>query len=108
MSGIWPGGNALPTWPTVLPGLTLHACATATRPEWNGAGASDLPRAERLGHGGPGMRGICGHVTPAMRADLDAGPQGAGSLTPGVGTAIGRSTVPVLGALLTRSPRKMC
>ncbi len=31
------------------------------------AGISDLLRSERMGHGVPGMRGIYGHVTLAMR-----------------------------------------
>ena len=34
------------------------------------AGVSGLLRAERMGHEVPGMRGVYGHVTQAMRADL--------------------------------------
>lgn len=34
------------------------------------AGISDLLRSERMGHEVPGMRGIYGHVTPAMRDAL--------------------------------------
>ena len=36
------------------------------------AGISDLLRSERMGHEVPGMRGVYGHVSPAMRADLKA------------------------------------
>jgi hypothetical protein len=36
------------------------------------AGVSDLLRSERMGHEVPGMRGVYGHVSPAMRADLKA------------------------------------
>jgi hypothetical protein len=36
------------------------------------AGISDLLRSERMGHDVPGMRGVYGHVSPAMRADLTA------------------------------------
>ncbi len=34
------------------------------------SGISDLLRSERMGHEVPGMRGVYGHVSPAMRADL--------------------------------------
>jgi hypothetical protein len=36
------------------------------------AGISDLLRSERMGHEVPGMRGVYGHVSPSMRADLKA------------------------------------
>ena len=34
------------------------------------AGIADVLKAERLGHEEPGMRGVYGHVSPAMRAEL--------------------------------------
>ena len=36
------------------------------------AGVSDLLRSERMGHEVPGVRGVYGHVSPAMRSDLKA------------------------------------
>jgi hypothetical protein len=65
------------------------------------AGISDLLRSERMGHEVPGMRGVYGHVSPAMRAELKAALQERwlaslrkrARLSP-------RSVVPVLDALL--------
>jgi hypothetical protein len=66
------------------------------------AGISDLLRSERMGHEVPGMRGIYGHVTPAMRAALTTMLQERweGSLSERAQLAP-RSIVPVLDALLT-------
>jgi hypothetical protein len=36
------------------------------------AGIADVLKSERLGHEEPGMRGVYGHVSPAMRAELKA------------------------------------
>jgi hypothetical protein len=33
---------------------------------------ADVLKSERLGHDEPGMRGVYGHVSPAMRAELKA------------------------------------
>jgi hypothetical protein len=35
----------------------------------------DVLKSERLGHDEPGMRGVYGHVSPAMRDELKAAPQ---------------------------------
>jgi hypothetical protein len=35
-------------------------------------GIPDVLKAERMGHEMPGMHGVYGHVSPAMRADLAA------------------------------------
>jgi hypothetical protein len=66
------------------------------------AGISGLLRSERMGHEVPGMRGVYGHVTPAMREALttmlqerwEASLRERARLSP-------RSIVPVLDALLT-------
>jgi hypothetical protein len=34
------------------------------------AGIADVLKSERLGHEEPGMRGVYGHVSPAMRGEL--------------------------------------
>jgi hypothetical protein len=33
---------------------------------------ADMLKSERMGHEVPGMRGVYGHVSPAMRAELKA------------------------------------
>jgi hypothetical protein len=39
-------------------------------------GIPEVPKTERMGHEMPGMHGVYGHVSPAMRADLKAALQG--------------------------------
>jgi hypothetical protein len=65
------------------------------------AGISDLLRAERMGHLVPGMRGVYGHVSPAMRADLKGALQECweASLRERARLSV-RSIMPVLDALL--------
>jgi hypothetical protein len=36
------------------------------------AGIADVLKSERLGHEEPGMRGVYGHVSPAMRIEVKA------------------------------------
>ncbi len=65
------------------------------------AGTSDPLRSERMGHEVPGMRGIYGHVTPAMRATRTAMPQERWKASLRDRTRLApRSIVPVLDALL--------
>jgi hypothetical protein len=65
-------------------------------------GISDLLRSERTGHEVPGMRGIYGHVSPAMRAGLKAGLQERWDASlRDTARLCPRSAVPVLDALLT-------
>jgi integrase len=104
-----PGGRQPPTedvtlagWLPVLPGLTPHGLRHGHQTWMEEAGISDLLRSERMGHEVPGMRGIYGHVTPAMRDALtamlqerwEASLRERARLSP-------RSIVPVLDALLT-------
>jgi hypothetical protein len=56
----------------VLAGLTPHGLLHGHQTWMEEAGISDLLRSERMGHEVPGMRGIYGHVSPAMRVDLNA------------------------------------
>ena len=74
-----PGGGAPPaedaalaSWLPVLPRLTPHGLRHGHQTWMEEARVSDLLRAERMGHEIPGMRGVYGHVSPAMRADLKA------------------------------------
>lgn len=53
-----------------MPGLTPHGLRHGHQTWMEEAGISDLLRSERMGHDVPGMRGIYGHVTPAMRDAL--------------------------------------
>jgi ferredoxin len=104
-----PGGGQPPaedtvlaTWLPVRSGLTPHGLRHGHQTWMEEAGISDLLRSERMGHEVPGMRGVYGHVSPAMRADLKAVLQERweaslcerAQLPP-------RSIVPVLDALLT-------
>jgi hypothetical protein len=65
-------------------------------------GMPEVLKAERMGHEMPGVRGVYSHVSPAMRADVQAALQERwerslqerASLSP-------RSLVPVLDTLLT-------
>jgi hypothetical protein len=64
-------------------------------------GIPEVPKTERMGHEMPGMHGVYGHVSPAMRVDLKAALQARwedslrerARLCP-------RSIVPTLDALL--------
>jgi hypothetical protein len=56
----------------VLARLTPHGLRHGHQTWMEEAGTSDLLRSERMGHDVPGMRGVYGHVSPAMRADPKA------------------------------------
>jgi hypothetical protein len=64
-------------------------------------GIPEVLKAERMGHEMPGMHGVYGHVSPAMRADLKAALQERweGSLHERARLSP-RSIAPVLDALL--------
>jgi len=64
--------TTLASWLPVLPGLTPHGLRHGHQTWMEEAGISDLLRSERMGHEIPGMRGVYGHVTPAMRTVLTA------------------------------------
>ncbi len=95
------GDAALASWLPVLPGLTPHGLRHGHETWMEEAGVSDLLRSDRMDHEVPGMRGVYGHVSPAMRADLkavlqerwEASLRERARLSP-------RSIVPVLDALL--------
>ena len=113
-----PGGRQPPAedvtlanWLPVLPSLTPHGLRHGHQTWMEEAGISDLLRSERMGHEVPGMRGVYGHVTPAMREALttmlqerwETSLRERARLTP-------RSIVPVLDVLLAaqrESPAKI-
>ena len=95
----------------ILARLTPHGLRHGHQTWMEEAGISDLLRFERMGHEVPGMRGVYGHVSPAMRADLKAMLQdrwetslrerarfSARSIVPALD--------PLLGASASRPPRK--
>lgn len=94
--------TVLANWLPVLTGLTPHGLRHGHQTWMEESGISDLLRADRMGHEVPGMRGVYGHVTPAMREVLTADLQhrwevsllDRARLSP-------RSTVPVLDAQLS-------
>src|SRR6266704_1850837 len=63
---------AAASWLPVLARLTPHGLRHGHQTWMEEAGISDLLRSERMGHEVPGMRGVYGHVSPAMRAGLQA------------------------------------
>ncbi len=63
---------AAASWLPVLARLTPHGLRHGHQNWMEEAGTSDLLRSERMGHEVPGMRGVYGHVRPAMRAGLKA------------------------------------
>jgi len=92
---------ALASWLPVLPGLTPHGLRHGHQTWMEEAGVSDLLRSERMGHEVPGMRGVYGHVSPAMRADLKAMLQARWQASLRERTRLARrSVVPTLDALL--------
>ena len=64
---------------------------------------ADVLKSERLGHDEPGMRGVYGHVSPAMRGELKAALQARweDSLRQRARLATG-SAAPLLDRLLER------
>jgi integrase len=94
--------TALASWLPVLPALTPHGLRHGHQTWLEEAGISDLLRSERMGHEVPGMRGVYGHVSPAMRADLKAVLQERWQDAMRERKRVSpRSVVPVLDALLT-------
>jgi len=87
----------------VLRGLTPHGLRHGHQTWMDEDGIPDVLKTERMGHELPGMHGVYGHVSPAMRANLRAALQERwesalrerAMLSP-------RSIVPALDALLVR------
>jgi hypothetical protein len=92
---------AMASWLPVLPGLTPHGLRHGLQTWIDEDRIPEVLKTERMGHEMPGMHGVYGHVSPAMRADLKAALQARwerslrerAQLCP-------RSIVPTLDALL--------
>lgn len=70
-SGQQPGDDiALASWLPVIEGLTPHGLRHGHKTWMDEAGIADVLKSERLGHEEAGMRGVYGHVSPAMRREL--------------------------------------
>jgi hypothetical protein len=92
---------AVASWLPILRGLTPHGMCHGLQTWMDEDGISEILKIERMGHEMPGMHGVYGHVSPAMRATLKAALQARwedslrkrAQLCP-------RSIVPTLDALL--------
>ena len=72
---IGPGAGedaTIASWLPVLRGLTPHGLRHGHQTWMDEDGIPDVLKTERMGHELPGMHGVYGHVSPAMRANLKA------------------------------------
>jgi len=101
-SGQEPGPDlAVASWLPVSAGLTPHGLRHGHKTWMDEDQIADVLKSERLGHEEPGMRGVYGHVSLAMREELKAALQDRweDSLRQRARLAAG-SAVPLLGKLL--------
>ena len=63
---------ALASWTSINKGLTPHGKRHGLKVWMDEDQIADVLKSERLGHDEPGMRGVYGHVSPAMREELKA------------------------------------
>lgn len=98
------------SWLPVLRGLTPHGLRHGLQTWMDEDGIPEVLKTERMGHELPGMHGVYGHVSPAMRASLktalqerwEASLREWAQLSP-------RSVVPTLNAFLVAGTRRtMC
>jgi integrase len=59
-------------WLPILRGLTPHGLRHGLQTWMDEDGIPEVLKAERMGHEVPGMHGVYGHVSSAMRAKLKA------------------------------------
>ena len=72
-SGQVPGEDlAVASWAPIIKGLTPHGLRHSLKVWMDEDQIVDVLKSERLGHDEPGMRGVYGHVSPAMREELKA------------------------------------
>ena len=96
----------------ILARLTPHGLRHGHQTCMEEAGICDLLGSERMGHQLPGMRGVCGHVSPALRAGLEAVAQERWqtSLREESGSRLARSSpldAPAIGSPRPRSAPKI-
>ena len=63
---------AVASWLPVLRGVTPHGLRHGLQTWMDEDGIPEVLKTERMGHEMPGMHGVYGHVSPAMRANLKA------------------------------------
>jgi hypothetical protein len=89
------------SWLPILPGLTPHGLRHGLQTWMDEDRIPEVLKTERMGHEMPGMHGVYGHVSPAMRADLKAALQDRWETSLRERTQLSpRSAVPALDALL--------
>ena len=66
---------AVASWLPMLRGLTPHGLRHGLQTWMDEDGIPEFLKTERMGQEMPGMHGVHGHVSPAMRADLKAAVQ---------------------------------
>ena len=95
---------AVASWLPVLRGVTPHGLRHGLQTWMDEDGIPEVLKTERMGHEMPGMHGVYGHVSPAMRADLKAALQARWEGSLRARARLGpRSIVPTLDALLAVS-----
>ncbi len=89
------------SWLPILQGVTPHGLRHGLQTWMDEDGIPEVLKTERMGHEMPGMHGVYGHVSPAMRATLTAALQvrWEGSLRERA-RLCPRSIVPTLDGLL--------
>ena len=94
----WPLHRGLP----IIKGLTPHGKRHGHKVWMDEDQIADVLKSERLGHDEPGMRGVYGHVSPAMREELKAALQARWEESLRQRAALSPvSAVPLLNRLLT-------
>jgi integrase len=63
---------AVASWLPISKDLTPHGFRHGHKVWMDEDKIADVLKSERLGHDEPGMRGVYGHVSPAMREELKA------------------------------------
>jgi hypothetical protein len=90
------------SWLPALPSLTPHGLRHGHQTWMEEAGTPYLLQADRMGHEVPGMRGVYGHVSPAMRTGITAALEAMWTQSLDARARLAaRSTVEVLDRLLT-------
>lgn len=60
------------SWLPILPGVTPHGLRHGLQTWTDEDGIPEVLKTEQMGHERPGMDGVYGHISPAMRATLKA------------------------------------
>ena len=92
---------ALASWLPILRSVTPHGLRHGLQTWMDEDGIPEVLKTERMGHEMPGMHGVYGHVSPAMRAKLKVALQGRWETSLRERARLSpRSAVPTLDKLL--------